>query len=155
MGNSVAHQQPGALHSTDVYLTETDGSVAARAATDPAALTELYRRFLPGVDRYCRVKLRNPDLVEDVVSQIFVNVIEGLRKTRVEQVRPWIYSIARNEVANVWRHRRFVDLESVSERASQDRSPEDLAIAAGDASEVWGLIARLSPGEQQVVEPRL
>ena len=86
------------------------------------------------------MKLRNPDLVEDVVSQIFLRVIEGLRKTRVEQVRPWIFSIARNEVVNAWRHRQFVQLDSVSERPSPEHSPEDLAIAAGDASEVWALI---------------
>ena len=47
VGKSVAHEQPGAVHSPDVYMTETDGSLAARAASDPAALTELYRRYLP------------------------------------------------------------------------------------------------------------
>jgi len=143
------------IHSTQSFISETDGSLAARAATDPFALTELYRRYLPGIDRYCRLRLRNPDLVEDVVSQVFLRVIEGLRRSRVESVRPWIFAIAHNEVVNAWRHRPTVGLDSLSERASQERSPEEQAIAAGDASEIWALISRLSAGEQRVVELRM
>ena len=93
-------------HLEPLAWAEYDESLAVRAANDPAAMTELYRRFVVRVDRYCRRRLQDPELAEDVTSQIFLKVLEGLRKRRVENVASWIFTIAHNEVVSQYRRRR-------------------------------------------------
>src|SRR5688572_32299746 len=103
-GNSDDHDR-GATYLEPVVWTESDEGLAARA-TEPAAMTELYRRYVHRVDRYCRRQLQNADLAEDVTSQVFVKALEGLRRNRIENVASWIFTIAHNEVVALYRRQR-------------------------------------------------
>src|SRR5687768_3959772 len=123
----------GATHLEPVVWTESDEALAARAA-DPAAMTELYRRYVHRVDRYCRRQLQDPDLAEDVTSQVFVKALEGLRRNRIENVASWIFTIAHNEVVTLYRRQRNdVGLELAERVMSPDISLENAVIAQSDA----------------------
>lgn len=150
------HRQEGPRHLDEVFWVESDESLAARAASDPLALAELYNRYLPRVDRYCRHKLHEEDLVEDIAAQIFLKVIEGIRKQPVTHVRSWIFAIAHNEVVNAYRRRRpQAQLDNLLNLESTDPSPEEAAIAHGLERQLRDLLPRLSGNEQRLVELRL
>ena len=135
---------------------ESDEALVRRATSDPAAFAELYERYLPLIDRYCRTRLREADQVEDVVHQIFLKVIEGLRRQRIEHFRPWLWTICRHEVVDTYRRRRpDVGLATVIDVHSSGQSPEEWAVAQDNANLLQRLILQLPRSEQTLMELRL
>jgi RNA polymerase sigma-70 factor (ECF subfamily) len=143
-------------HLEPLAWAESDESVAVRAAADPGAMTELYRRYIARVDRYCRRRLQDPDLAEDVTSQIFLKVLEGLRKRRVENVASWIFTIAHNEVVSQYRRRReLVGITEAVLALGDDDQLEETIITQVVVGDLRALLSRLSADQQRVLELRL
>jgi RNA polymerase sigma-70 factor (ECF subfamily) len=135
---------------------EPDSVLAARAPHDPAAFAELYTRYVDRIDQYCRIRLRDDHLAEDVTSQVFLKALEGLRRRRIDNVGAWLFTIAHNEVVNRYRHSgRDTTIERVGPLASPERSPEDLAIVQSEADALLRLLPRLGADQQRVIELRL
>ena len=67
---------------------------------NPAALQELHQRFYEPVARYIQFKVGNPQTVEDLSGEVFVRVLEGLKRGHGwrETAQAWIMGIARNVV---------------------------------------------------------
>jgi RNA polymerase sigma-70 factor (ECF subfamily) len=74
---------------------------------DPAALQALHQRFYEPVARYIQFKVGDPHTVEDLSSEVFVRVIQGLKRGQSWQDSPqgWIMGIARHVVADHYRHK--------------------------------------------------
>ena len=119
-------------------------------------MTELYRRYVARVDRYCRRRLRNPDLVEDVTSQIFLKVLEGLRRGRIEHVASWIFTIAHNEVVSLYRRERHdVGIDAAEDMASDSQTVEETVIALSATRDLRAMLPLLTADQQRVIELRL
>jgi len=81
---------------------EADDEIVIRARTDRAAFGLLYDRFYPHVERYCRRRLFDRTIAEDVVSDVFVQVASHIREFagRTEtDFRRWLFRIATNSVS--------------------------------------------------------
>ena len=150
------------LHHRDAPLgggqaaLESDESLAARAAKDADAFAELYRRYHDPIHRYCGFRLDDRAVVEDVTSEIFVKELEGLHRSSVSSVRPWLFTIAHHQVTDRYRRRRNeVTLDHAALVPSDDDSPEEAVIARSEASALLAAIARLRPDQARVVELRL
>ncbi len=66
------------------------------------AVATLYRRAVPVIYRYVYAHLGQPDLVEDVVSEVFLAMVESLEQLRTEQEAgfyAWLLQIAHRKVA--------------------------------------------------------
>ncbi|MFQ5614646.1 MAG: RNA polymerase sigma factor [Anaerolineae bacterium] len=88
---------------------------------DPTALRELHQRFYEPVARYIQFKVGDPLVVEDLSGEVFVRVLEGLRRGKAwrESPRGWILGIARNIVADYYRQReRLTEVELGDDLAS-------------------------------------
>lgn len=74
---------------------------------DPSALQSLHQRFYEPVARYIQFKVGDPHLVEDLSSEVFVRVIQGLKRGQSWQDSPqgWIMGIARHVVADHYRQK--------------------------------------------------
>ena len=137
---------------------EPDEVLARRAAYDAAAMTELYRRYRPPIERFCRMKIAYPDNALDVVQDVFVKVLIGLQKNNViESFRNWIYTIARNEVINFYRSNKHdIPIDDTFDRPTDDPSPEDEALLQDDLAWVRRIMPKiLTRDEQEVVELRM
>ena len=136
--------------------SESDEALAARAAADPDAFAEIHRRYVDRIFRYCERRLRSEDGIEDATNQIFLQALEGLQRTRVDHVQPWLFSIAHNVVMDRYRGRRNeVDLDAALAVPGLGISPEETAIAKSDVTDLYSALARLTPDQRQVVELRL
>jgi RNA polymerase sigma-70 factor (ECF subfamily) len=85
-----------------------DEQLLARAKQlDPDALRALHERFYEPVARYVQFKVGDTQTVEDLTGEVFVRVIEGLRRGRAWQdsLQGWIMGIARHVVADHYRQR--------------------------------------------------
>ncbi len=87
---------------------------------EPEALSALYRQFLAGVFGYIVPRVPDRATAEDLTSEVFLQMVEGisrLRATDEAMFAAWILHIARITVAGYYRQREnqpaFVPLESV------------------------------------------
>ncbi len=101
-----------------------DDQLLARAKQlDPAGLRALHQRFYQPVARYIQFKVGDPRQVEDLTGEVFVRVLQGLKRGQSWQDSPqgWIMGIARHVVADYYRQK---------ERLPQVELSEHLAAAA-------------------------
>ena len=85
---------------------------------DEEALVALYQRALPVIYRFVVARLGRPDLVEDVVSEVFLVMVESIDELRTEQEAgfyAWLLQIAQGKVSRALRQvtrgeRRHVSL---------------------------------------------
>jgi RNA polymerase sigma-70 factor (ECF subfamily) len=85
---------------------------------DPAALRALHQRFYEPVARYIQFKVGDPPTVEDLSGEVFVRVLEGLKRGQAWRESPqgWIIGIARNVVVDYYRRRERMKEVSLDER---------------------------------------
>ena len=73
---------------------------------DEEALVLLYRRALPTIYRYVLARLGRPDLAEDVVSEVFLVMIESIGNLRAEHEAgflAWLIQIAQGKCSRALR----------------------------------------------------
>jgi RNA polymerase sigma factor (sigma-70 family) len=89
---------------------------------DEEALVELYQRALPIIYRYVLARLGRPDLAEDVVSEVFLTMVESIGGLRTEEEAgfyAWLIQIAQGKISRTLRYlirtnRRQVSLPDTS-----------------------------------------
>jgi RNA polymerase sigma-70 factor, ECF subfamily len=100
-----------------------DDDLVVRARTDRAAFGQLYDCFYPHVARYCLRRLFDRTLAEDVVSEVFLQVVAHWREFpgRTEtDFRRWLFRIATNAVnAHLRQSRRRAELWEAAARSRQ------------------------------------
>ncbi len=73
---------------------------------DEEALAALYQRALPVIYHYVLARLGRPDLVEDVVSEVFLVMVESIPDLRAEHEAgffAWLIQIAQGKVSRAIR----------------------------------------------------
>jgi RNA polymerase sigma-70 factor, ECF subfamily len=73
---------------------------------DQTAISMLYRRFLPIVYRYALTHVGNTAQAEDVTSETFYAMVDGIASTRAQDessFTAWLLGIAHNKVARHYR----------------------------------------------------
>ncbi len=96
--------------------TDTRGSVTTTTfaqviklarSHDEEAVVALYQRALPVIYRYALARLGRPDLVEDVISEVFLVMVESIDELRTEQEAgfyAWLIQIAQGKISRALRH---------------------------------------------------
>ena len=135
-----------------------DGALARRiaesgAAPDSAAEAELYRRLAPRVRLYGLRHLRDRHVAADLVQQVLLMMLEGLRAGKVrepERIASYVLGTCRMTVLEMRRgtRRREVLLETWSDANETFEAPEPLAL---DPDRLAGCLAALSERERSVV----
>jgi RNA polymerase sigma-70 factor (ECF subfamily) len=122
----------------------------------------LYRRFMPVVYRYVLARVGTVPATEDVTSETFFAVIDGIQSMRAHDeltFAAWVLGIARNKVAMHFRRLRPGEVEPES-LLEEDEHPKAIA-QAGDplgivtAKESWEevvvALSKLTQDQQAVV----
>ncbi|MEQ1829906.1 MAG: RNA polymerase sigma factor [Pirellula sp.] len=147
-------------HQKDRIDPEDDLVKSAR--TDRVAFGELFDHFYPLIFAYCMRRLVVRAIAEDVASEVFLKVAQGIRDFPglcVEDFRRWLFRIATNEINAQLRQsiRRRELLEaaahmgrihaSVSAPLLEDASPIDW-------HEVYEALGSLTDREQSIISLR-
>jgi RNA polymerase sigma-70 factor, ECF subfamily len=110
---------------------EPESVIIARAKSgDAEAISKLYERYAPQVRRYVAMRLGDPLLAEDVCSDVFVKVLEGLDRyeDRGWPFSAWLYRIAYARTMDMLRQARRRPSVPLDERSSGSLEPPDDAI---------------------------
>jgi RNA polymerase sigma factor (sigma-70 family) len=124
--------------STDAEL------VCGCVAGDRAAFAQIYDRYADRLHDFCVGMLRDCDGAADCVQDAFCTAATRLPQLREpDKLRPWLYSIARNEALRRLRERRReTPTEELPDIQSDDADPETLAAR----TELADLIAQAAGG---------
>ena len=122
---------------------------------DPEALRALHNQFYEPVYRYIHFKVGDPHASEDLTSEVFVRVLEALKRGKAWRTTPdaWIFGIARNVVADHYRQKtRQVEVE-LDERltTSAEKSPVEQVMVAEKYHELSQAMALLTDEQRDVV----
>jgi RNA polymerase sigma-70 factor, ECF subfamily len=136
------------------FTVMDDKALIELARQDPDAFAALYRRYLTPLYRYLSRRLWNPHDVEDVASQVFTAVLEGLMDRRIPRgvtFPAWLFTIARRRAVDFYRQRPVDPLEDPP-------SPEPGLIAAVEQGEqihhLEHLLATLDEDQQDLLRLR-
>lgn len=86
---------------------------------------EVYRAFCPKVSAYVRGKVQDPHEAEDLVSAVFLKVVQKLATYDPAKaaLSTWVYAITRNTVTDFYRtHRPAAEFEDWM--AGEEPSPD-------------------------------
>src|SRR5579859_7748811 len=129
-------------------------SLIEQAKRDPLAFAQLYDRYINRIYAFALRQTGDEALAKDVTSATFEKALHHIRRFRWRSVSfgAWLYRIARNEIAQHYRRRRwFVELSNFLrsdqevESAVQRREESDTLIAA---------LNRLSPSDRELITLR-
>ncbi len=122
---------------------------------DPAALRALHQRFYEPVARYVQFKVGDPHMVEDLTGEVFVRVLQGLKRGQGWQDSPqgWIMGIARHVVADHYRQKERVAEVELSDQlaATAGASPDHQAVLSERKRLLEQAIHRLSDEQRDVI----
>jgi RNA polymerase sigma factor (sigma-70 family) len=106
-------------------LASDDRLVELVRADSEAAFEALYDRHHRGILAFCRHMLGSPEEAEDAVQHTFMAAYRDLTGSHKPiQLRPWLYTIARNRCLSILRARRDQPLDPFAEPATEHLSAE-------------------------------
>lgn len=95
-----------------------------RQSGDLKQLGELYQRYMELVYGVCLKYLKEPELAQDAVMNIFEELVIKLKKHEVENFRAWLHQVAKNHC--LMQLRTPKNLKTVELPASLMQSEEDV-----------------------------
>jgi RNA polymerase sigma factor (sigma-70 family) len=107
--------------------------VARVRAGDDDAFEAIYDRYYLGLLAFCRHMLGSRQEAEDALQHSFASAYRALRRSESDvELRPWLYTIARNRCLSALRSRRDeLDIDRVDlERGSFDGLPLQIQVRA-------------------------
>ena len=76
--------------------SDTELVLAYRQSGDLKVLGDLYQRYMELVYGVCLKYLKEPELAQDAVMQIFEELVSKLKKHEVDNFRGWLHQVAKN-----------------------------------------------------------
>lgn len=105
-------------------MAENHSELEGLRRLDSQAVAAIYDRYYPDVFRYLRYRLANETLAEDLASEVFLQMLEAVRKRGGPEtnLRAWLLGIANHLVTDHLRRRYRRPEEFLSETMA-DRGP--------------------------------
>jgi RNA polymerase sigma-70 factor (ECF subfamily) len=140
---------------------------------DSEALSVLYRKFLSGVFGYIAARVPDQTTAEDLTSEVFLKVVEGIARLRAADeagFAAWLFQIARITVAGYYRKREkqppFIPLVEETDREEENESrvflqdhPDSDPVLSAEVRDEWKAVVKaintLTEEQRQVLIGRL
>jgi RNA polymerase sigma-70 factor (ECF subfamily) len=137
-------------------VKEPDATLKEAAVKgDRNAIERLFRDLYPPVYGFCFSMTRRQSDAEDLAQHTFLRAFGSLRSFRPAQpIAPWILRIAHNLFIDQWRNRRRepeLEEPALEPLASQEATPEAVALSRETRRELMRALRSLSPAEQVVL----
>lgn len=142
----------------DDYDFHQESLLVKRAAHDPVAFQDLYELYFGRVYSYVAAKVGNQFDIEDLVSDIFLQVVKGLpqfRNHRNSSFGAWIFTIARNLITDFYRRQgRAADthqLDAFTNAVADSMEPDGPLLEKERAAELHTLLKKLQERRREVI----
>ncbi|HLP16715.1 MAG TPA: sigma-70 family RNA polymerase sigma factor [Bacteroidota bacterium] len=121
---------------------------------DAIGLSHLYTRYRERLHRYCTGLLKDPDVAEDVVQNVFLKLHTGQDAIRNGQaLERWLFTVARNEAYTLLVRKKPAPLdESI---VWEGDSPDDELMSKQRHEIVDSVVQRLQVAYREVIMLRI
>jgi len=115
----------------------------------------IYERYKDSLCNYCSSLVKNNDVAEDIVHEIFLKMWNNIQTlNEVRSFRTWLFSIARNQALLFLRDRKpFEELSEGLPR--EEESPLDLLVNEEQSAMMGSLLNRLRPAYRELMLLRI
>ena len=125
---------------------------------DSRTLGNLHDQLYPAIFRYVSYRLQDPQLCEDITSEVFVRLLDAFhrRDRKIKDVRAWVFGTASNLVNDHYRQkyrRKIEDLEDHQDLPAQ-HSTEGAVDREMTLQEIRWAMRKLTPDQQNVIALR-
>lgn len=120
-------------------------------------LEALFARYYKDVYRYLYSLSRDPDLSEDLASEVFLEVVKAIATFRGESdIKTWIFSIARRRwFAWLGRKTKQIPTEELSGDLPSEKTPENSLLDKELANRILQLLDQEPERTRQIVLMRM
>lgn len=134
----------------------TDARLLLRVrAGDEDAIISVYQTYLPPLYQYVRLRVGDSALAEDIVSDIFVKLIDSIGKAGAphSSLRGWLFRVARSEIAQHYGEKQHLSLTNMEEwlPASSITNPETQVMETAGIERVRQAVRMLKAEHQEVL----
>ena len=135
---------------------EDEASLVEAAKSNPQAFAELYRRYLTPVYRYLYRRVDHKSDAEDLTSQVFMDVLEGLVHYRNRgNFSAWLFTIAHNKAVDYYRSQRnTLPLENVEGQTGKTPDPPEQMEDKQALARLEFMIDQLDEDKQELLRLR-
>ncbi len=146
------------LNKNFVLNSKNEIELVERAKHDSQAFGELYEIYFPKVYAFVRARTNQESEAEDLVSDIFVKILENLHKYKHQGVpfAAWLFKVCRNELADFYNKNRKQTVELAEgvevKDENQEADPKAQAKIGELAGKIKAVIQELKPTEASIVE---
>lgn len=138
---------------------EQERRLVEQAQRDPDAFRELYRHYLPRVYAYIAYRVGTVFDTEDLVSEVFLRVVESLGRFEYRSegaFAAWLFRIAFSRVQQFYREQaRLPDSLPLDAMPDIHVDSPDLALMQKETfARLYALIGQLAPRRQEVITLR-
>jgi len=98
-------------------ITDDEDLLGRLRHRDEAVIALIYERYFTPLYQYARLKVGDRALAQDIVSEVFLKLIETMGKPSAprESLRGWLFSVARHAAFRTYRSARPLSLEEVED----------------------------------------
>jgi RNA polymerase sigma-70 factor (ECF subfamily) len=141
-------------YAKTVRRSQLDINSHQRTDVREAALENLYEQYYEKVVRYVFIRIGNQAEAEDLAGDVFLSALKSLRSYRgsIEQMRFWIFKIARNTVVDHYRKmskRKTVNLDDVE--ISDNTDVEEMTEKRLQIEALSRALDKLTPAQREVI----
>ena len=140
--------------------TPSDADLLARTADRPAAFAAFYRRYERRVLAYLRRRVRDPELVADLTSEVFARTLENAGSFDAarsgDEAGAWLFAIAHNTLVSSLRRGQVADdarrrLGMLTPLVVDDDAYERIEELAGLGDQATTLLRELPDGQREAI----
>ncbi|MFS0862986.1 sigma-70 family RNA polymerase sigma factor [Fredinandcohnia sp. 179-A 10B2 NHS] len=106
-------------------------------------LDDIYRRYAESLYYYLLRMSGSPNLAEELVQETFYRATVSLAFYKYEDVKPWLFRVARNTYLDEWRKRqrwKWVPFYEKGEMVSPYGVPEDVMVEKETSTELADIL---------------
>jgi RNA polymerase sigma factor (sigma-70 family) len=135
---------------------EDEAALVEAARSDPAAFTNLYRRYVTPVYRYLYKWTGSPAEAEDLTSQVFMDALEGLARYRAQgNFAAWLFTIARRKAIAAYRRQcSNLPLDMAEQVPGSAEDPLERVVQDEQMERMAALFARLDEEQRELLRLR-
>lgn len=141
--------------SEGVMTPEQETLIQQAKSGDSQAISQLYRNHAQMIYRFIAFRVPTTDDAEDLTSEVFTRMIEGLASYEITGVpfEAWLYRIASHRVADFYRKRsrRKQDVELTDHLSNDEPLPEESLQRREEFKQLRAAIAFLNDEQQDVL----
>ncbi len=130
------------------------GLIAASQAGDMSALSKLYDRHVIHLYRFIYRHVNHPQDAEDLTSEVMLRMVNNLASYKERSTfKSWLYGIARNAIADLWRTRYKIREELVADFSGIGASTLEAGETGSDDGSDDPRIAKATSVFERLSEP--